>query len=78
MTSDTSFATALHTVGFIEAISRFGESNELKGKNPSIEDYVGRITAIFSPFLLNNIPEGKFIGIQTEVKKVVTEIKGQK
>ncbi len=78
MTAESTFSNALRTVGFIDAISRFGEGNGLKGKSPSVEDYVGRITAIFSPFLLNNIPEGKFIGIQTEVKKVVTEIKGQK
>ena len=46
MTADTSFANALHTLGFIEAISRFGERGAQR-KESSTEDYYS---------LLKNIP----------------------
>ena len=47
------------------------------GHKPSTEDFVGKITAIFSPHL-KNISERKFIAIQGELKKVVCEIREQK
>lgn len=75
MTADTSFSNALRTLGFIEAISRYG--NGACKKECSTEDFVGKITAIFSPYL-KNISERKFIAIQGELKKVVCEIRGQK
>ena len=77
MTADTNFSNALRTLGFIEAISRYGNGNGACKKECSTEDFVGRITAIFSPYL-KNISERKFIAIQGELKKVVCEIRGQK
>ena len=77
MTADTSFADALHTLGFIEEISRFGERGAQR-KDFSTEDYVGRITAIFSPYIPADISETKFIAIQSEVKKLVCEIRGKR
>lgn len=49
MTADATFSKSLHSFGFIEAISRFGEYGVQKEKIMSLEDYVGKITAIFSP-----------------------------
>lgn len=73
MTADTTFSNALHTLGFIEAISRFGECSAPKEKSLSLEDYVGRITAIFSPYLSSTISERQFSAAQIEVKKVLSE-----
>ena len=74
MTSDTNFATALHTLGFIEAISHFS-GNPASRKELSLEDYVGKITTLFSPYIPKNISEREFNSIQVEIKRILSEIK---
>ncbi|MBQ8678316.1 MAG: hypothetical protein IJ530_00970 [Treponema sp.] len=76
--TEQNLSSTLHTLGFIEAISRFAGNAQRCKKDVSTEDYVGKITAVFSPYLAENMSESRFIGIQGEVKKIVCEIRGQK
>lgn len=71
------FSAALRTFGFIEAISRFsGSSGAVRiAKECSVEDYVGKITALFSPYISESISERDFSALQKEVRAVVTDIK---
>lgn len=73
MTADTTFSNALHTLGFIEAITRFGDGCVQKEKSMSLEDYVGKITAIFSPYISTAISEKEFSSAQIKVKEVLSE-----
>ena len=72
--ADSSFTTALRTFGFIETISRFNGNNYSK-KESSLEDYVGKITALFSPYLPESISERDFSALQKELRSVLAEIK---
>ena len=76
--SDQNLSNTLRALGFIEAISRFAGDTAKWQRDASTEDYIGRITAVFSPYLAENMSESRFIGIQGEVKKIVCEIRGQK
>ena len=73
MTADATFSKSLHSFGFIEAISRFGEYGVQKEKIMSLEDYVGKITAIFSPYISTTISEKEFSSAQIKVKEVLVE-----
>ena len=77
MQNDNLFSGKLHTLGFIEAVSVENNTAAYKKEN-STEDFVGKITAIFSPYIQKNISDNKFVAIQGEIKKVVCEIRGQK
>ena len=71
---EQTFAGTLHTLGFIEAISRFSGTGCTK-KESSLEDYVGKITALFSPYLPESISERDFSVLQKELRSVLAEIK---
>jgi len=73
--SDSSLLSTLHTLGFIEAITKFNGGNPYQKRESSTEDYVGRITAVFLPYMKNSVSEKDFNSVQTSLKKIVTEIK---
>lgn len=76
MTADTSFSNTLHTLGFIEAITRFDGSSSVKRKiEPSADDYVGKITALFLPYVSDQISERDFSAVQFKLKKIVSDMK---
>lgn len=77
MGCDPKLSDALHTMGYIEAITRFCGKNRTTC-SPSNEDYVGRITALFAPLIPPDISERKFDEAQRELKKIVTELRGDK
>lgn len=68
---------SIHDYGCI-SIAPYHSGKQTVEETKSSEDYVGKITAIFSPYISANISENKFIRIQDRVKAVVTEIKGAK
>lgn len=78
MTGNSTFSSTLHTLGFIEAISRFGEQNAGKIRGQSLEDYVGKITALFSPYISQTISEKQFSAVQIELKKILSEFNKSK
>lgn len=41
----------------------------------STEDYIGNITAVFLPYMNQNISDVKFMHIQEKLRKIVAEIK---
>ena len=76
MAADTSFSNTLHTLGFIEAITRFDGSSSVKRKiEPSTDDYVGKITALFLPYVSDQISERDFSAVQFKLKKIVSDMK---
>ena len=70
---------SISNIGFITTASRLGleGGKKLSEKEASSEDYVGKITAIFTPYLSQNISEGKFISLHSKVKNIVAEIRGK-
>lgn len=70
--------STIHNIGFISTVPRYGKDNQISTKESSAEDYVGKITALFAPYILQNITDGKFCGLQNELKKVVCEIRGSR
>ena len=76
MAADTSFSNTLHTLGFIEAITRFDGSSSVKRKiEQSVDDYVGKITALFLPYASDQISERDFSAVQFKLKKIVSDMK---
>lgn len=72
------YTTSIHNLGFIPAVKNYSCKKKQSEKESSTEDYVGKITAIFSPYISNNISENKFIRLQDRVKSIVSEIKGER
>lgn len=71
-------STALRNIGIIPALRRnYSSCKKIEDKAFSTEDYVGKITAVFSPYISKNISESRFIYLQAEIKKIVTDIKGK-
>lgn len=75
--TESCYSNSIRNIGFITATSRLDVGRRQSEKENSTEDYVGRITAIFAPYISRNIPEGKFINLQKEVKSIITEIRGR-
>ena len=71
---DQNYAACIESFGFISTVCLNGRRRISEKKNSS-EDYVGKITAVFLPYIQSNIPDGKFFSLQNEVKKIVCEIK---
>ncbi len=67
----------IHDFGFVSVITQQREAKAYERENSSTEDYVGKITAIFSPYLSTKISESKFMGLQENIKKIVSEIKSK-
>lgn len=72
------YTTSIHNLGFIPAVKNYTNKKKQTEKESTTEDYVGKITAIFSPYISNNISENKFIRLQDRVKSIVSEIKGER
>lgn len=76
--TEVCFTNSIRTVGVIPATAHFNHcEKKIYEKDTSSEDYVGKITAIFSPYISSNISEKKFISLQNEVKRIVSEIRGK-
>lgn len=75
--SDQQYLSLIHNIGFIPAVTSYTREKKNYEREVSSEDYVGRITAIFAPYISRNISEGKFINLQKEVKSIITEIRGR-
>ena len=76
--AESCYSNSIRNIGFITAASRLDVGRRQSEKENSTEDYVGKITAIFSPYISANISENKFIRMQDTVKAVLSEIKGDK
>lgn len=63
---------------FLLSVNQVGSTSRISQKECSLEDYVGKITAIFCPYIQQNISEGNFIKIQNKVKGILKEIKETK
>ena len=74
--TEVCFVNSIRTAGVISATSHFnpGEKKFYKTETSS-EEYVGKITAIFAPYISANISEGKFLKLQNEIKKIISEIR---
>lgn len=69
---------AIQNVGFIPAVQTSSREPKLYDREVSTEDYVGKITAIFSPYISpKSISETKFVRLQENLKRIVVEIKGK-
>ena len=44
-------------------------------KDNSVEDYIGKITAVFLPYIYQNISDKSFMNIQKELERIVSEIR---
>lgn len=75
--SDQQYLSLIHNIGFIPSVTSYTREKKNYEREVSSEDYVGRITAIFAPYISRNIPEGKFINLQKELKSIITEIRGR-
>ncbi len=69
------YTTSIHNLGFISAAKNYTCCKKQKEKEATTEDYVGKITAAFLPYLKQNITDGKIISLQNEIKKIVCEIR---
>ncbi|MCR5252570.1 MAG: hypothetical protein K6C98_02520 [Treponema sp.] len=68
----------IQKLGFVGSISASRREFRMNEKESTTEDYVGKITALFSPYISpKNISETKFVGLQENLKKIVVEIKGK-
>ena len=76
--SDQQYLSLIHNIGFIPAVSSYTRDKKNYEKESSTEDYVGKITAIFAPYISKSITEGRFLKLQEEVKNILTEIRGNK
>ena len=76
--SDQQYLSLIHNIGFIPAVTSYTREKKNYEREVSSEDYVGRITAIFAPYIQTNISDGQFCGLQKEIKKVVCEIRGSR
>lgn len=57
-------------------ITRFDGSSSVKRKiEPSADDYVGKITALFLPYVSDQISERDFSAVQFKLKKIVSDMK---
>ena len=68
-------SSSINTYGFIGTINNIGNSRIKNQARNSVEDYVGKITAVFLPYVSQNISDGKFISIQNDIKRIISEIK---
>ena len=75
---DQQYLSLIHNIGFIPAVSSYTRDKKNYEKESSTEDYVGKITAIFAPYISKSITEGRFLKLQEEVKNILTEIRGNK
>lgn len=71
-------ASSIMNKGFISAITRFPNKSRKLEKQTSTEEFVGKIAAVFLPYISTNITEGKFISLQAQIAKIVNEIKDEK
>lgn len=65
----------IHNLGSIEATYNFNNKKLIKITENSIEDYVGKITTLFLPFIIPSISDGKFYSLQNELSKILLELK---
>ncbi len=70
-----SITNSIKNYGFIASIKPTEYSKASISAKNSTEDYVGKITALFLPYLKQNVSDGKIISLQNEIKKVVCEIR---
>lgn len=73
-----SLEQTIHNFGFVSVVTQQRDSRSYEREScNSTEDYVGKITAIFSPYLSTKISESKFMCLQENIKKIVSEIKSK-
>lgn len=63
--------------GYVSTIPVIKQTKFNFEKEYSTEEWVGKITSLFTPFMMPTISETKFMDIEKQVKKVVVEIKGR-
>lgn len=77
--SKNDFLTTIRNYGSISVerncVSQRKKTRGFPTSTYSTDDFVGKITSIFMPYIPQNLPENKFITIQDELKKIVVEIK---
>ncbi len=76
--NDQQYMSLIHNIGFIPPVKNYAGDKKDYERESSTEDYVGKITAIFAPYISKSITEGRFLKLQEEVKNILTEIRGNK
>ncbi len=71
------FAGAIHSYGSISVINTVSGNKYIVEKDCSTEDYVGKITTIFMPYLNQNMSDKNLISVQNQVKRIITELRGK-
>jgi len=72
------YIDSIQSIGFIPATTISSTKKKLGKKENSIEDYVGKITSIFLPYILpQSISERSNLQLQENLKRIVSEIKGK-
>lgn len=67
----------IHSNGSIAPMNYFCSCKKQNEKDYSTEDYVAKITSIFSPYISTEISEKNFMTVQSEIKKVLMEMRGK-
>ena len=76
--TENTFVASLHTFGFIGATAHpVTKQKRRTASDQSLENYVGRITALFLPYLSQTISEHEFATLQKTLHALVAELKKQ-
>ena len=72
---DVSCLKIIEQTGFITTVPDYCRSKNYHKKiTPTVEDYVGKLTNLFMPFLKDNISEKAFLSLQEKTGILLNEL----